>query len=80
MPAMLTVEKGINEPRYASLKGIMMAKKKPIETQSVDIEEVKLVTQTMAYPPKRPPGKIVGEGIEAVPELVRLLNEEAKVI
>lgn len=80
LPAILTVEKGINEPRYASLKGIMMAKKKQIETQSIDIEEVKLVTQTMAYPPERPPGKIVGEGVEAVPELVRLLNEEAKVI
>lgn len=80
LPAMLTVEKGINEPRYASLKGIMMAKKKPIETKSVDINGAKLVTQKMDYPPERPPGKIVGEGVEAVPELVKLLHEEAKAI
>jgi electron transfer flavoprotein beta subunit len=34
----------------------------------------------MEYPPSRPAGRIVGKGAEAVPELVKLLNEEAKVI
>ncbi|MEE9168670.1 MAG: electron transfer flavoprotein subunit beta/FixA family protein [bacterium] len=79
-PAILTVEKGINEPRYAPLKGIMLAKKKPIDQKSVELEPPKIVIKKMEYPPERPPGRIVGEGVEAVSELVRLLREEAKVI
>jgi len=80
LPALITAQKGLNEPRYASLKGIMMAKKKKIE--EVDIEPVPAKTEVtqLNYPPVRPPGKIVGEGVEAVPELVRLLKEEAKVL
>ena len=80
LPAIVTSQKGLNEPRYASLKGIMMAKKKPIEEKSVDVPEAKISTNKMEYPPAREAGKIVGEGVEAVPELVRLLHEEAKVI
>jgi len=79
-PCVVTAQKGLNEPRYPSLKGIMMAKKKPIET--VDAEDVapRVETIGLEYPPERPEGKIVGEGVEAVPELVRLLREEARVI
>jgi electron transfer flavoprotein beta subunit len=80
LPAIVTCQKGLNEPRYASLKGIMMAKKKPIEEKSVDVPEAKISIGKMEYPPAREAGKIVGEGVEAVPELVRLLHEEAKVI
>lgn len=79
-PAIVTCQKGLNEPRYASLKGIMMAKKKPIEENTVDVLEAKTNTEKMEYPPARKAGKIVGEGVEAVPELVKLLHEEAKVI
>jgi len=80
LPALITTQKGLNEPRYASLKGIMMAKKKTIE--EVDVEQITAKAETvgLAYPPMRPPGKIVGEGAEAVPELIRLLKEEAKVL
>ena len=80
LPAVITAQKGLNEPRYASLKGIMAAKKKQIS--EVDAaESVPLVdVLEMNYPPERPEGRIVGEGVEAVPELIRLLREEAKVL
>lgn len=80
LPAAFTCHKGLNEPRYASLKGIMASKKKPVEevTPAAADRDVELLRLT--FPPERPPGKRVGEGIAAVPELVRLLHDEAKVI
>jgi len=80
LPALITAQKGLNEPRYASLKGIMMAKRKKIETIEVEPIAAKTEVIQLTYPPIRPPGKIVGKGAEAVPELVRLLKEEAKVL
>jgi electron transfer flavoprotein beta subunit len=80
MPAIITAQRGLNEPRYASLKGIMAAKKIPIEEKTVTIPEDKIEILNIDYPPEKPPGKIVGEGADAVPELIRLLKEEAKVI
>lgn len=80
LPAVLTVTKGAFEPRYASLKGIMAAKRKPLETKAVEVEPSRLVVEALTPPPARPDGRIVGEGPDAVPELVRLLKEEAKVL
>jgi len=80
LPCVITAQKGLNEPRYPSLKGIMMAKKKPIEELEVSHTESRVEMLSYDYPPERPAGKIVGEGVEAVPELVRLLREEARVI
>jgi electron transfer flavoprotein beta subunit len=80
LPAVLTTNKGLNEPRYASLKGIMAAKKKPIEEKAVPFAEERTVVRRMEYPPERKGGKIVGTGPEAAPELVRLLKEEAKAL
>lgn len=80
LPALFTAQKGLNEPRYASLKGIMMAKKKEIKVVSVSPPQPTVRIVQLQYPPMRPPGKIVGQGVEAVPELVRLLAEEARVI
>ncbi|MCB2199251.1 electron transfer flavoprotein subunit beta/FixA family protein [bacterium] len=80
LPCVITAQKGLNEPRYPSLKGIMMAKKKPIDVVEADDVAPRVETVSMGYPPERPAGKIVGEGVEAVPELVRLLREEARVI
>ncbi len=80
MPCVITAQKGLNEPRYPSLKGIMMAKKKPIDKVEVDATESRVDMVGFAYPPERAAGKIVGEGVEAVAELVRLLREEARVI
>jgi electron transfer flavoprotein beta subunit len=80
LPAVFTAEKGLNEPRYPALRGIMMAKRKTIDEKQVEIESPKIEIKNIEYPPAREGGKIVGEGVDAVPELVRLLREEAKVI
>lgn len=80
LPAVITVTKGEYEPRYASLKGIMAAKRKPLEEKDAQSLESRVTVRAMSYPPERPAGRIVGEGPDAVPELVRLLREEAKVL
>ena len=80
LPAAFTAEKGLNEPRYPKLMDIMKAKKKPLDQKEAKLAAPKLEVVKMEYPPDRPPGKIVGEGAEAVPELVKLLKNEAKMI
>ena len=80
LPAVFTADKGLNEPRYASLKGIMAAKKKPIEERAVDLGAAHLERLALELPPPRAAGRIVGEGAAAVPALVRALREEARVL
>ncbi len=80
LPAVIACQKGLNEPRYPSLKGIMAAKKKPIDEKPAALGEPGLEVLSLTLPPERPAGRIVGEGTAAVAELVRLLREEAKVI
>jgi electron transfer flavoprotein beta subunit len=80
LPAVLTITKGPHEPRLASLKGIMAAKKKPLVEKVAGAVESRVRVLTLREPPPRPQGRIVGEGAAAVPELVRLLREEAKAI
>jgi electron transfer flavoprotein beta subunit len=80
LPAVLTIDEGIARPRLASLKGIMAAKKKPLEVKPAQLGPVSLTVEAMALPPERAGGRIVGEGSDAVPELVRLLRTEAKVL
>ncbi len=80
LPAVLTITKGEYEPRYASLKGIMAAKRKPLEEKEATSDPVRLRVARMSEPPPRAAGRIVGEGPDAVPELVRLLREEANVL
>jgi electron transfer flavoprotein beta subunit len=79
-PCAITITKGAYEPRYASLKGIMAAKKKPLEEKKADAGSTGTSVEKLSYPVERQPGRIVGEGPEAVPELLRLLRQEAKVI
>ena len=80
LPAVVTIDEGIARPRYPSLKGIMAAKKKPLEVKPAQLGEARVAVERMALPPERGAGKIVGEGPAAVPELVRLLQTEAKVL
>ncbi|OQY07877.1 MAG: electron transfer flavoprotein subunit beta [Desulfobacteraceae bacterium 4572_123] len=90
LPALFTTQRGLNEPRYASLPGIMKAKKKPLDTKkladigldSAKIGEPVTAIKAMQFPPERGGGRIVeGETAqEKAVELVRLLHEEAKVI
>jgi electron transfer flavoprotein beta subunit len=80
LPAVLTIDEGIARPRLASLKGIMAAKKKPLETKPAQLGSISLTVERMELPADRPPGRIIGEGADAVPELLRLLQTEAKVL
>jgi len=80
LPAVLTCDKGLNTPRLPSLKGIMAAKKKPLEVKPVTLEAGAVTLLSLSLPPERKPGRIVGEGPDAVPELVRLLREEARAL
>jgi electron transfer flavoprotein beta subunit len=84
LPAVVTAEKGLNEPRYASLKGIMAAKRKPIDavTPEVDTAQLGAGVEVVALnpPPERSGGKkFEGEVEEVVAQVVALLKTEAKV-
>ena len=89
MPALITCQKGLNEPRYAALKGIMAAKKKPvekIEVTSLGIEEGAdpyYAMSKLELPPQKAAGTIIqGEDdpAAAAAELVKALRDEAKAI
>jgi electron transfer flavoprotein beta subunit len=80
LPAVVTIDEGIARPRYPALKGIMAAKKKPLESKPAQLGPLRVSVKSMELPPERPAGRIIGQGAAAVPELVRLLQEEAKVL
>lgn len=91
LPALITCQKGLNEPRYPSLPGIMKAKKKPLETwdcatlgldpATAGASGAKSNVLRLQTPPPRPAGRILeGEAPTAAKELVRLLHEEQKII
>ena len=80
LPAIITTQKGLNEPRYASLKGIMAAKKKVIAEKPASDAVSYTEVIDMNLPPTKQPGRIIGTDSSAVPELVKLLREEVKVI
>lgn len=92
LPAIITVQKGLNEPRYPTFRAIMKAKKREVAQREIadlgfapddlGIKGAKSVILRMDYPPQRGGGKIItGAGpVEKASELVRLLKEEASVI
>jgi electron transfer flavoprotein beta subunit len=86
LPAVVTAQKGLNEPRYASLPGIMKAKKKPLEVKTAAELGVtradKTTVVSLSPPPERAAGKTVeGETPqEMAVNLARLLKDEAKVL
>jgi electron transfer flavoprotein beta subunit len=89
LPALFTTQRGLNEPRYASLPGIMKAKKKPLETKTladlgVDAASLQPATTLAGLqpPPERKGGRMIeGEtAADKAAELVKLLKEEAKVL
>ena len=80
LPALLTIDDGLNKERLPSLKGIMAAKKKPLDVKPAQLGEIKVSVAKMALPPERAAGRILGDSAAAVPELVRLLQTEAKVL
>ncbi|MDP8257096.1 MAG: electron transfer flavoprotein subunit beta/FixA family protein [Candidatus Alcyoniella australis] len=86
LPALVAATKGLNEPRYASLPGIMKAKRKPVDVKNFADLGVEPVSKTeiigWSLPDERAAGKVIntGDREQNVKELVRLLREEAKVI
>jgi len=80
LPAVIAAQKGLNQPRYPSLKGIMDAKKKVIEERMPGLADVRVRTVSFRKPPPKSAGRVIGTDSSAVVELVRLLHDEAKVI
>ena len=80
LPAVITVDEGLNKERLPSLKGIMAAKKKPLESKPVQVDGGTVSVVKMELPAERAAGRIIGEGAAAVAELVRLLQTVAKVL
>lgn len=88
LPAVMTAQQGLNEPRYPSLPGIMKAKKKPfreLTLTDLGLSESEIAPQTqrlgLSLPPARQAGKLLaGSPVDQAAELVRLLRTEAKVI
>lgn len=80
LPAVFTCDKGLNNPRLPGLKGIMAAKKKPLEVVPTQTSAAQVTIASLALPPERPAGRIVGEGAAAVPALIAALTSEAKVL
>ena len=81
LPAVITAQRGLNEPRYASLKGIMAAKKKPIEEVEGAPTTSAARVSSMTLPPARPEGrKLEGDAASQATALLGLLKNEAKVI
>jgi electron transfer flavoprotein beta subunit len=80
LPCLVACQKGLNEPRYASLKGIMAAKKKPLDEVPAGAQTAQVEVMSIESRPPRKPGEVVGQGVDAVPALVKKLREEAKVI
>jgi len=90
MPVVITAQKGLNEPRYASLKGIMAAKKVAVDTKSVtdlgltdaDIFNQRVVTVSLEMPPEKTGGRKIegGDPAAAAQEILKFIREEAKAL
>jgi electron transfer flavoprotein beta subunit len=91
LPAVITAQKGLNEPRYPSFRGIRQARSKPFNLWSLadvglsadeaGVAGAKLTIVEVLPPPERPAGRIIsGEPADTAREVARLLREEAKVI
>ena len=90
MPAVITAQKGLNEPRYASLKGIMAAKKIPIESKSItdlglndaDIFNQRVTIVSLELPPEKSGGRKIdgGDAAGAAKAILKYIREEAKAL
>ena len=85
LPALISCQKGLNEPRYPSLKGIMASKKKKIDTKNwsdLGVGGPAQTTLKAELPPPRPPGRILEAETpeDYAAQLVKAMREEIKVI
>jgi len=80
MPAVITTDLRLNEPRYATLPNIMKAKKKPLETITPDALNVDIAPRLRLLKVVEPPARVAGIRVATVAELVDKLKNEARVI
>src|SRR5438477_11306579 len=80
LPAIITTDLRLNEPRYVSLPGLIRARRKPIEVLTCDQVGVNVRPLTTVLSVARPPKRPAGTRVESVEELITKLKQEAKVI
>jgi electron transfer flavoprotein beta subunit len=80
LPAVVGANRHLNEPRYRSMRGIMQAKRIPIEVVEANLPEPQLVVESIAYPPEKGESKIFESGAADAATVVQLLRDEAQVI
>lgn len=90
LPAVITAQKGLNEPRYASLKGIMAAKKVPIDAKSLadlglnesDVYNQRVKIVSLELPAEKKGGRKIegGDPVAAAKEILKYIREEAKAL
>jgi len=90
LPAVITAQKGLNEPRYAQLKGIMAAKKIPIESKSLadlglqdsDIFNQRVTVVSLELPPEKKAGRKIegGDAAAAARAIIKFIREEVKAL
>lgn len=80
LPAVVSADLRLNEPRYASLPNIMKAKQKPLNVLDVDTLNLNLKPHQQILSVKPPPGRQAGRLVSSVQELIHQLKNEAKVL
>ncbi|MET0258350.1 MAG: electron transfer flavoprotein subunit beta/FixA family protein, partial [Methylobacterium sp.] len=80
LPAIVTTDLRLNEPRYASLPNIMKAKKKPLDTLSAEELGVDVTPRLKVIKTTEPPGRSAGVKVGSVSELVSKLKNEAGIL
>lgn len=80
LPAVIGANRHLNEPRYRSMRGIMQAKRIPIEVVEANLPEPQLVVEHIAYPPEKGERKLFTDGAGDAATVVQLLRDEAQVI
>jgi electron transfer flavoprotein beta subunit len=80
LPAIITTDLRLNEPRYVSLPGLIRARAKPIEVMTCDQLGVTVRPRTTVLSTARPPRRTAGTRLESVEELITKLKQEAKVL
>jgi electron transfer flavoprotein beta subunit len=80
LPAVITADLRLNEPRYIKLPNLMMAKKKPLETISLADLDINTASKVVTINVAEPPARAAGKMLNSVEELIEVLQAKAKVI